>query len=532
MVDFRIQLSPQESAFYETLFMLAGPDTNGQISGSSGAQFLATSGLPRDTLHKIWSLADVHQQGKLDKDGFSVACRMVAHRQSGSEPDESLLSREPTKLPVFGGRTGNVQPKDFDVISVSDIGNEGRAVPNMADTARASNIAMSLRKLGLDPLEYIPFQSVAEVPNSSSPKSADWKITEVDRQKYLGLFKQLHKSGFVDGVTARKLLEKSGLNRQILGVIWELSDMNLDGRLDETEFVIAMHFASKCKKGSLLPNDIPQELREQLIVDTPMDKARSDYSFQPRRTTASAVPEWKYSRTYLGDNRTVDDIIRGDVDQTEEEMRHIHDTCAQVERDIARMKAQLELQKSIISELNREKQILTETKQTVSETRRKVNIGKVSLSRDRAKLQSEIAHLNKLLRDGSKEVEILRSTVKEAEVDVDRVVTQTKTLNTQRREANMQHREEMDKIEAEQKETAGLVDSFTRLSREEEIKLESERITAEKQKIIQRMQQSPKDDYVQYKPAAAQGTKWATTMLSSDVSPKNTTRFGTSFFQG
>jgi len=103
MTSTRINLAPQENAYYSKLYEIAGPDLTGDIAGRTAAQFLSTSGLPRDVLHKIWTIADNLQVGKLDRQAFHVACRLVAHCQSGKQPEEVLIHQEPAVLPVFEG---------------------------------------------------------------------------------------------------------------------------------------------------------------------------------------------------------------------------------------------------------------------------------------------------------------------------------------------------------------------------------------------------------------------------------------------
>jgi len=538
MTSLRIQLSQQEKSYYETLFNLAGPDITGHIPGGTGAQFLSTSKLSRDVLHKIWALSDIHQQGKLNKEDFFVACRLVAHAQSSAAaPEPALVNREPSMLPIFEGlkKPSNSMSREVDVISLSDHGNESNAF--FVDPSKASNIALSLSRLGMDPLEFIPFQSGPEIAASQSNASSDWKLPEVSRQKYTGLFKKLDKEskGVIDGKTARAVLEKSGLSRNVLGVIWELSDLNSDGILNLKEFLIAMHLTTKCKKGFPLPADVPSELLDQLNHDEIPSILHKEH-----KPTIDAPPEtWKYSRTYLDsaieEEKRLKKDLNGEVDESEEEMRYIFDLCAQVESDSARMEIELDKKKTLLSELDRSKKELQERKLAVTEMRKNLNIDKISLNRDRTKLQSEIIHLKKLLAENSQDVEILRNSVQETQADLERTVQQTLTLDAQRREAVRQHTEEVSKIESEQRETAELVESWNRLGREEEVKLESEKIRNEKNRIIEEMQRNPQMDsrITGTSAFADKSNKWATTILQqpSPVKPRANIGFGTTFFQ-
>lgn len=534
MLPPRIQLTPQEAAYYETLFSIAGPDITGCVPGKGGAQFFSGSGLVRDALHKIWSLADAQQEGKLNKENFFIACRLVAHAQSGLQPDLSLIGREPTSLPMFEGlkrpsaSAAHLRPDD--VISVSDAGNESGH--NFMDPTKAANIAMSLSRLGLDPLEFIPFQSGPDVVSGSKP--LDWTLSELQRQKYAGLFAKLEKDalGRVDGKTARKVLERSGLSKQVLGLIWELADLDSDGQLNEDEFIISMHLTNQRKKGHPLPAELPREL-------LPASGSQQKASAVQQATTAPRSSEqnlWKYSRTYLNtaveDEKRLRSSIAGDADETEEEMRHAFDLCAQVESDCSRMTIDLDKRRALLAELARTKQELLERRAAVNDMRKNLSMDKISLNRDRAKLQSEIIHLRKLLGDNSKDAEILRNSVRETELEVERILVQTRTLETQRREASRQHAEELARIEAEQKETAQLMDSWKQLGREDEVRLESERIRQTKNQIVNDMQRSPAGDakITATSAFADKSNRWATTMLSGEPKRETNIGFGTSFF--
>lgn len=538
-MGIRLMLTPEEKSYYDNLFLVTGAGRIGLLEGREGAKFFSTSGLDRDTLHKIWALSDVEQRGSLDQDGFSAACRLIAHAQSKRAPEASLVNVQPGVLPIFEGLKRNALsnprldvPLDADVISVSDFGNDGVSV-NHIDTDRASVIARSLAKLGIDPLEFIPFQSGPDT-KSSSRNPTDWKMTEVNRQKYTGLFNQLATiAGVVEGKSARKLLEKSGLVKPVLGLIWEMSDLNRDGNLNLSEFLIAMQITTKCKKGASLPDQVPNELLEQ-VAEIRLEKPTKRFTSNPPVT-----PNWKYtsSRNNLDDytlvenERKLKSALIGDVDETEEEMRYTFDLCSQIENDTSRLKIEIDKRTSLVAELEREKRLLAERKIEVVDVRKRMNVDKISLGRDKATLESEIAHLNKLISESSADVDILRSSVREIEVDVDRLLTQTSSLSLQRKDAVRQHSEELNKIESEQKETAALVDSFQQLGREEEVRLQSEKLRNESQKIISEMQRNPKTNVQSTSVFSSDAkNKWATTLLTNE-SPTKNVGFGETFFQ-
>ncbi len=62
------------------------------------------------------------------------------------------------------------------------------------------------------------------------------------------------------GTEVAPMFAKTGLHTGVLAKIWELVDVNQDGRLACEEFVVAMHLAERVKSGLTLPRILPAEL--------------------------------------------------------------------------------------------------------------------------------------------------------------------------------------------------------------------------------------------------------------------------------
>lgn len=79
-----------------------------------------------------------------------------------------------------------------------------------------------------------------------------WKILPDDQARYDQQFLQLNPvDGFITGQQARDFLLKANLPHPVLAKVWELSDINRDGKLDKREFSIAMHLIRKKLQGNL-----------------------------------------------------------------------------------------------------------------------------------------------------------------------------------------------------------------------------------------------------------------------------------------
>uniref|UniRef100_A0A674NQP6 Epidermal growth factor receptor substrate 15-like 1 n=1 Tax=Takifugu rubripes TaxID=31033 RepID=A0A674NQP6_TAKRU len=182
------------------------PGNTGKISAGDAAQFLKKSGLPDSTLGKIWDLADSDKKGYLDKRGFFIALRLVASAQSGNE------------------------------INLNNL-NQHLAAPNFRDT---SSPLLSLSKAGSEP---------------------HWAIRLDEKGKFEGIFDSLSPvNGLLSGDKVRPVLINSKLPLDVLGKIWDLSDIDKNGHLDKDEFTVAMHLVYRAMEKEPVPTSLPNSL--------------------------------------------------------------------------------------------------------------------------------------------------------------------------------------------------------------------------------------------------------------------------------
>ncbi|KAK4474697.1 hypothetical protein MN116_001825, partial [Schistosoma mekongi] len=89
-----------------------------------------------------------------------------------------------------------------------------------------------------------------------------WVITTDDRVKHDAQFQFLKPvGGYITGEQARVFFMKSGLSVMVLGQIWALADMDMDGKMDKKEFSIAMFLIKKTLEGLPLPCTLPSGLK-------------------------------------------------------------------------------------------------------------------------------------------------------------------------------------------------------------------------------------------------------------------------------
>ena len=88
-----------------------------------------------------------------------------------------------------------------------------------------------------------------------------WAVTPDDKQRYDEVFASLNPTnGLVSGMAVRPVLERSNLPVDVLRQVWNLSDIDRDGNLDQDEFAVAMHLARESTSGRTLPAALPPNL--------------------------------------------------------------------------------------------------------------------------------------------------------------------------------------------------------------------------------------------------------------------------------
>ncbi|XP_069014462.1 intersectin-2a isoform X2 [Embiotoca jacksoni] len=90
-----------------------------------------------------------------------------------------------------------------------------------------------------------------------------WAITPEERGKHDKQFDTLAPVlGYVSGEQARKFFLQSGLPASVLAEIWNLADMESDGKMDRLEFSIAMKLIKLTLQGRNLPSTLPVVMKQ------------------------------------------------------------------------------------------------------------------------------------------------------------------------------------------------------------------------------------------------------------------------------
>lgn len=109
-----------------------------------------------------------------------------------------------------------------------------------------------------EPIQEVPPSTPppATPPPSTPPQMhpgapvSPWETTPAERENYKMIFMQqdMDRDGFINGGDGVQFFRLSGLPDAVLGQIWGLADIDHDGRLDASEFIVAMHLITCVSK--------------------------------------------------------------------------------------------------------------------------------------------------------------------------------------------------------------------------------------------------------------------------------------------
>uniref|UniRef100_A0A8C0I8V9 Intersectin-1 n=1 Tax=Bubo bubo TaxID=30461 RepID=A0A8C0I8V9_BUBBB len=225
-------ITVEERAKHDQQFHSLKP-TSGFITGDQARNFFFQSGLPQPVLAQIWALADMNNDGRMDQLEFSIAMKLIKLKLQGYQLPSALppvMKQPPIALP---------------------------SAPGFATLPKSSSFSRS----GPGSQLNAKLQKAQSFDVASVPPVAEWAVPQSSRLKYRQLFNSHDKtmSGHLTGPQARTILMQSSLPQAQLATIWNLSDIDQDGKLTAEEFILAMHLIDVAMSGQPLPPVLPPE---------------------------------------------------------------------------------------------------------------------------------------------------------------------------------------------------------------------------------------------------------------------------------
>uniref|UniRef100_A0A8C3M2I8 Intersectin-1 n=1 Tax=Geospiza parvula TaxID=87175 RepID=A0A8C3M2I8_GEOPR len=256
-------ITVEERAKHDQQFHSLKP-TAGFITGDQARNFFFQSGLPQPVLAQIWALADMNNDGRMDPLEFSIAMKLIKLKLQGYQLPAALppvMKQPPLALPVVGMSPPLVSSVPA---AVPPLANGAPAViqplPAFAHPATLPK-SSSFSRSGPGAQLNAKLQKAQSFDVASSPAVAEWAVPQSSRLKYRQLFNSHDKtmSGHLTGPQARTILMQSSLPQAQLATIWNLSDIDQDGKLTAEEFILAMHLIDVAMSGQPLPPALPPE---------------------------------------------------------------------------------------------------------------------------------------------------------------------------------------------------------------------------------------------------------------------------------
>ncbi|XP_069058591.1 intersectin-1 isoform X3 [Pleurodeles waltl] len=325
--------------------------TAGFITGDQARNFFLQSGLPQPVLAQIWALADLNNDGRMDKLEFSIAMKLIKLKLQGYQL--------PSSLPHVMKQPSIAIPSGYGIASMPPLATVAPVpMPPITVVGMSPPLVSSLPAAAVPPLangtpaviQPLPaFALPATLPKSSSfgrsgsgsqlnpklqkaqsldvastPPLADWAVPQSSRLKYRQLFNSHDKtmSGHLTGPQARTILMQSSLPQGQLATIWNLSDIDQDGKLTAEEFILAMHLIDMAMSGQPLPPVLPPEYIPPTFRPCPDSAEAPHHNLDHKRSFYIAGARRVRSGSGASVTSTVSVDQRLPEEPTEEEQQH------------------------------------------------------------------------------------------------------------------------------------------------------------------------------------------------------------------
>ncbi|KDR81377.1 hypothetical protein GALMADRAFT_239245 [Galerina marginata CBS 339.88] len=83
-------VTPAEKSSADNFFETLDVQRRGYIEGDVAVPFMLKSQLPGEVLAQVWDLADIHNDGRLTRDGFAIAMHLIQKKLTGKEIPPTL----------------------------------------------------------------------------------------------------------------------------------------------------------------------------------------------------------------------------------------------------------------------------------------------------------------------------------------------------------------------------------------------------------------------------------------------------------
>ncbi|XP_061735340.1 intersectin-2-like isoform X2 [Nerophis ophidion] len=274
-------VTPEERVKHDQMFDTLYPSL-GYVSGEQARKFFLQSGLPASVLAEIWALADLNKDGKMDRLEFSIAMKLVKLKLQGTPlPSVLPIIMKQPPVPAPNLSAPKLTYGMGSLLHMSMMSAPGQSPVIGSTLARTPMTSLPNGTMGLFqpiptgalatglPSSTSPYASILASSSSLTPSSlssqiafGDWGVPHTTRLKYRQQFNSLDTlmTGYLTGQQVRSAMATTMLSQTQLATIWNLADVDKDGKLTAEEFILAMHLVDVAKSGQTLPPTLPTEL--------------------------------------------------------------------------------------------------------------------------------------------------------------------------------------------------------------------------------------------------------------------------------
>ncbi|XP_050524898.1 epidermal growth factor receptor substrate 15-like 1 [Daktulosphaira vitifoliae] len=407
-------MKPAERLNYDKMFESLRP-LNGTVSGDKVKGLLIDSKLSVDTLGKIWDLADMDKDGKLNQHEFAVAMHLV-YKALEKYAIPAVLPAE--LLPSTKRKTSIVTASPIPILPV-------------LPSCTSNNLVKQL--------------PVRPISPSTETLTSTWVVTADDKSRYESMFIESDKDldGFVSGSEIKDRFLKTGIPSSVLAHIWSLCDIKQQGKLDIDQFCLAMWFVERKLKGI----NPPHELSADMMPPSCRNNSQNN------TTIAGNEMSQIYSNPELN-------MIQKDIDELVKERLTLETEITQKDADL---KIRLGEVKSLQSELDTLSATLKQLENQKGEAQKRLN----DLRNQTELVESQIKDINRKVKDEQVQVDSLR---KQSEDQENLLKSQESELASKKQELDELKSQEH-KLENEQTEMSLKLEKMNKLLQNSQLQI-------------------------------------------------------------
>ncbi|XP_049320055.1 intersectin-2b [Astyanax mexicanus] len=557
-------ITPEERDKHDQKFDTLSP-AQGFVSGEQARNFFLQSGLPSTVLAEIWALADMNKDGKMDRLEFSIAMKLIKMKLQGQNLPSALpiiMKQPPVPAPTMPvtslgiGSLANMVPiiptvpiltpitstlTSFNPIpATTPMMSAGLAMsvmptistpalpngpvgvlqptPISLPNALPLNSSFTPSPLGfssapvnsiLDPGTSSSNSSSTTSLTSNSPKAGpvDWAVPQSARLKYRQQFNSLDKQmlGYLSGQQVRNAMASTLLTQSQLATIWNLADMDKDGKLKAEEFILAMHLVDIAKQGQPLPITLPVDLVPPSLRGKGKDSLNETASpsiyaglaekfteAEPPQKSKNLTFEDKFKRNLELGNAELEKRRQALLEQQwrEEERRAQKVREEQEKREREARELELRRKREEEQRLERQKELERQREEERLRDLERKEAAKKELERQR-QLEWERRKKQELQSQKSQEQEdiiLLNAKKRNLEIELEAVGNKHKQISDKLRDAQFKRKVQKNELESmNQKRESRIIEMNSLQQQFEELQRKMAQLTPEQQKLNEKL---------------------------------------------